>query len=328
MIIDFHNHYFPPAYLDAIRSGGSAFRVTEDDDGNPVLHSPGDYNVLVPGHRDLGFRAKVLEEAGVDGQVLTFTAPGTSIETPDRAVELCRIVNDAFADDVKSWSGRFSALATLPMNAPEAAAEEATRAITDLGLPGVMLLSNASGVPLSEDQFAPVFKALDEAGAVVYIHPTYPVGVEVMEKYMLMPMVGFLMDTTLAAASLVYAGVVERYANIKWVLAHLGGAVPYMAERFDRGFEAYPECRERCTVLPSEQLRDFYYDTVNFDPACLRLALEFAGADNIIAGSDYPHMIGSLDKMVRAIDGMPLSDDERDKVRGGNVARILGLDAR
>ena len=326
MIFDFHNHYFPPAYLDAIRSGGSAFRVTEDDDGNPVLHSPGDYNVLVPGHRDLEFRSKVLDDAGVDGQVLTFTAPGTSIESPDRAVELCRIVNDAFAADVERWAGRFSALATLPMNAPDAAAEEATRATDELGLPGVMLLSNASGVPLSEDQFAPVFKALDSAGAVVYIHPTYPVGVEVMEKYMLMPMVGFLMDTTLAAASLVYAGVVERYPNIKWVLAHLGGAVPYMAERFDRGFEAYPECRERCTVLPSEQLKDCYYDTVNFDPACLRLALEFAGEDRIIAGSDYPHMIGSLDKMVRAIDDMPLSDDARKKVRGGNAARILGLD--
>ncbi|NJD18337.1 MAG: hypothetical protein FIA95_03515, partial [Gemmatimonadetes bacterium] len=118
MIIDFHNHYFPPQYLDAIRSGGSAFRITEDEAGNPVLHSPGDYNVLVPGHRDLAFRARVLDEAGVDKQVLTFTCPGTSIESPDRAVALARIINDAFAADVRAWGGRFSALAHLPMNAP------------------------------------------------------------------------------------------------------------------------------------------------------------------------------------------------------------------
>ena len=325
MIIDFHNHYFPPQYLDAIRTGGSAFRVTEDGEGNPVLHSPGDYNVLVPGHRDLAFRVRVLDEAGVDRQVLTFTCPGTSIEAPDRAVALSRIINDAFAADVRSWGGRFTALAHLPMNAPDAAAEEATRAVTELGLPGVMLLSNASGVPLSDDRFLPVFEALDRVGAVVYIHPTYPVGVEVMEKYMLMPMVGFLMDTTLAAASLVYAGVVERFPSITWVLAHLGGAVPYMAERFDRGFEAYPECRERCTVTPSEQLKAFYYDTVNFDTACLALAKGFAGADHLLAGSDYPHMIGSLSKMRASIDAMELTDEERSGVRGGNAARILGM---
>jgi len=325
MIIDFHNHYFPPQYLDAIRTGGSAFRVTQDADGNPVLHSPGDYNVLVPGHRDLAFRARVLDDAGVDKQVLTFTCPGTSIETPDRAVELARVINDAFASDVRAWGGRFTALAHLPMNAPDAAAEEATRALTELELPGVMLLSNASGMPLSDDRFLPVFEALNRAGAVVYIHPTYPVGVEVMEKHMLMPMVGFLMDTTLAAASLVYAGVVERFPAIRWVLAHLGGAVPYLAERFDRGFEAYPECRERCTVAPSDQLKAFYYDTVNFDPACLALAKGFAGAGHLLAGSDYPHMIGSLAKMKASIDAMELTNEERAGVRGGNAARILGL---
>ncbi|MDH5759402.1 MAG: amidohydrolase [Gemmatimonadota bacterium] len=325
MIIDFHNHYFPPRYLDAIRSGGSHFRVTTDDDGNPVLHSPGDYNVLVPGHRDLDFRARVLDEVGVDRQVLTFTAPGTSIETPDRAVELSRVINDAFAEDVAAWKGRYTALAHLPMNAPDAAAEEAERVLGELGLPGVMFLSNASGVPLSDDRFLPVWEVLNRHRAVAYIHPTYPVGVEVMEKYMLMPMVGFLMDTTLATASLVYAGVVERHPDITWVLGHLGGAVPYLAERFDRGFEAYPECRERCTVLPSEQLRNFYYDTVNFDPACLRLALEFAGADHIVAGSDYPHMIGSLEKMKSSIAGMPVTDEERAGIYGGNAARILGM---
>lgn len=326
MIIDFHNHYYPSRYLDEIRERGSHFTVTTDADGNPVLHSPGDYNVLVPGHRNLDVRERVLEEAGVAKQVLSFTAPGTSMESPERSIELSRIVNDAFASEVERRSERFTALATLPMNDPAAAAEEAGRAIGALGLPGVMLFSNASGVPLHDDRFAPVFETLSRAGAVVYIHPTYPVGVEVMEEYMLMPMVGFLMDTTLAAAGLIYSGTVERFPDITWVLAHLGGAVPYLAERFDRGFEAYPACRERCTILPSEQLRDFYYDTVNFDPACLRLALEFAGPDRIVAGSDYPHQIGSLEKMTTSIAGMDVSDEDREKIRGGNAARILGLD--
>lgn len=326
MLIDFHNHYYPFEYLDAIREGDSAFRITEDDDGNPVLHSPGDYNVLVPGHRDLAFRETVLDEAGVDMQVITFTAPGTGIEEPHRAVDLCRIVNDALANEVRTRSDRFTSLATLPMQDPAAAEAEVERALGELGLPGVMLYSNASGVPLHDDRFAGVFRRLDEAGAVVYIHPTFPVGVEVMEEYMLMPMVGFLMDTTLAAAGLVYAGVLERTPRIDWVLAHLGGAVPYMAERFDRGFEAYPACRERCTVRPSEQLREVYYDTVNFDPACLRLAIDFAGADRIVAGSDYPHQIGSLEKMTSSLDALELDEADRRMIRGGNAARILGLE--
>lgn len=325
MIIDFHNHFYPAAYLDQIRRGGSHFTVTEDDEGNPVLHSPGDYNVLVPGHRDLDVRERVLDEAGVGMQVITFTAPGTSIETPERAVTLARVVNDGLAEAVRARPERFTALGTLPMNAPEAAADEASRVLGDLGLPGVMLYSNASGVPLFDARFEPLYERLDEAGAVVYIHPTYPVGVEVMEEYMLMPMVGFLMDTTLAAAGLVYAGVIERFRGITWVLAHLGGAVPYMAERFDRGFEAYPACRERCTIPPSEQLRWLYYDTVNFDPACLRLALDFAGPGRIVAGSDYPHQIGSLEKMTRSLEGLEVTEEERAGIRGGNAARILGL---
>lgn len=327
VLIDFHNHYFPFEYLDAIRDGGSAFRVTTDDDGNPVLHSPGDYNVLVPGHRDLDVRTQVLDEAGVDMQVITFTAPGTSIEEPPRAVELARIINDAFAREVRSRGDRFVALGTLPMNDAAAAAEEAERVVGTLGLPGVMLFSNASGVPLHQPRFEPVFERLNEAAAVVYIHPTYPVGVEVMEEYMLMPMVGFLMDTTLAAAGLVYSGAMERYERITWVLAHLGGAVPYMAERFDRGFDAYPACRERCTVRPSEQLKRVHYDTVNFDPACLRLAIDFAGADRILAGSDYPHQIGSLEMMKSSLGTLGLDEEDLAKIHGGNASRILGLSA-
>lgn len=328
MIVDFHNHYYPPEYLDALRRGDSHYRITEDDAGNPVLHSPGDYNVVVPGHRDIAHRTKVLDEMGVDMQVLSLTCPATSMETPARDVALCHIVNDALAAVVKAQPDRYTALATLPMNDPGAAVEEFSRATVDLGLPGAMLFSNANGVPLSDARFEPLYEKADAAGAVFYIHPTYPVGVEAMTEYMLMPMVGFLMDTTLAAASLVYAGVIERFPRIRWVLAHLGGAVPYMAERFDRGFECLPECAARITTPPSEQLKTFWYDTVNFDTNALRLALDFAGADHIVAGSDYPHMIGSIPKMKSSIAALDVSEDERGAILGGNASRLLGLARR
>ncbi len=328
MIVDVHNHYFPPEFLDAVRRGPSRFRVTEDADGNPVLHSPGDYNVAVRGHRDIGYRAGVLEAAGVDTQLLSFTAPGTTIETPERAVELAALVNDCLAAVVAERSPRFAALATLPLTVPEAAAAELERAMGSLHLPGAMLYGNAAGVPLADDRFRPLWESADARGAVLYIHPTYPLGVEAMTSYMLMPLVGFLFDTTLAAAHLVFAGIPERYPRIRWVLGHLGGAIPYLAERLDRGFTAFPVCRAHLSRRPSEVLREFYYDTVNFDPAALRLALGFAGPRQILAGSDYPHMIGSIEGMLSSIRGLDLPADQQMAVLGANAARLLGLDGR
>ena len=118
MIIDFHNHYYPPAYLDAIQKGPSNVHVTIDSEGNPLLHYPGDYNIVVKGHRDIAFRETVLDRHGVDKQVITFTSPGTQYETPARAVELARMVNDAFAEVVAMRGKHYTSLATLPLNDP------------------------------------------------------------------------------------------------------------------------------------------------------------------------------------------------------------------
>ena len=144
-------------------------------------------------------------------------------------------------------------------------------------------------------------------------------------EYWLMPLVGFLFDTTLAAAHLVFAGVPERFPGIRWVLGHLGGAIPYIAERLDRGYEAFPDCRGAISRSPSEYLKRFYYDTVNFDPNALRLALEFAGPDQILTGSDYPHLIGSIDRMKASLAALPVGEADRAKIAGGNAARLFGL---
>ena len=324
-IVDVHNHYYPPSYIDAIQRGPSNIKVTIDKDGNPLIHYPGDYNVAVRGHRDIPYRAEVLEREGVDTQVVTLTTPGTHVETPARALELAQLVNDDFAAVVRKYNGRFATLATLPLNDPQASARELERAITQLGMPGAMLFSNINGEALSDEKFWPVYEVANQHGAVLHIHPTAPVGVEAMQKYWLMPLVGFLMDTTLAAASLVFAGVPERFPRIRWILGHLGGAIPYLSERLDRGFEAFAECRVNIKRKPSEYLKQFYYDTVNFNPDALQLAIKFAGASQILAGSDYPHQIGSIPKMKEAIGGLPISDADKAAIFGGNAARLLSL---
>ena len=325
-VIDFHNHFYPAAYLDALRRGGSRVQITVDGEGNPVLHYPGDYNVAVRGHRDIAYRAGVLKELGVDTQILSLTTPGTHVEEPALAVKLARIVNDTFATIVRDHGGRFAGIATLPLSDPAASAKELERACRQLGFCGAMVFSNINGIALSDDRFRPVWEVANDLGAVIHIHPTSPVGVEAMKEFWLMPLVGFPLDTTLAAASLVFAGVVERFPRIRWALGHLGGAIPYLVERLDRGFHAFKECRQNIDRPPSEYLREFYYDSVNFDPRALQLAIDFAGADHILAGSDYPHQIGSLPKMFESIAALEISDADKSAILGGNAARLLVRD--
>ena len=326
-VVDFHNHYYPPEYVAALKSPASrsVVKVTYDAEDNPCVHYPGDYNILVPGHRDIDYRQRVLDEHAVHTQVLSFTTPGVHVEAPEFAVEWARMINDAFARVVRERAGRFSALATLPLNDPAASTIELERAMTDLGLPGAMVFSNVNHVALADERFAPLWKKADELGAVIYIHPTDPAGVEAMLDYWLMPLVGFLMDTTLAASKLVFSGVVERHPRIRWVLTHMGGAIPYLAERLDRGYRAFADCRRNIGRPPSEYLRTFYYDSVNFNASAMRLALDFAGEDRILAGSDYPHQIGSIPLMLDTLRTLDVPDRVREKILGGNAAKLLAL---
>src|SRR5438477_5085713 len=156
MIIDVHNHFYPPEYLDALKAGDSLVKLTIDSEGNPCLHYPGDYNVAVQGHRDIAYRQTVLEQEGVDTQIITFTTPGTHVEPAERAIRFARLVNDAFATIVRERGPRFVSLATLPLNDPAASVAELSRAMTKLGMPGAMLFSNVNGVALADARFHPL----------------------------------------------------------------------------------------------------------------------------------------------------------------------------
>ena len=303
MIIDFHNHYYPPEYLDAVKAGRSSIKLDYDAEGNPRLHYPGDYNILVPGPPRPGLsRSACWPSTASTCRWPRSPRPGVHMETPALAVELARRVNDAYGAE-RTRRKAFTFLATLPLNDPGGVGRRARAGDERWDCPARWCSATSTACALADARYEPLWQKADELNAVIYIHPAHPLGVEAMEQYWLMPLVGFLMDTTLAAAHLVFAGIPRRYPRITWVLCHMGGAIPYLAERLDRGYEAFADCRANIDQPPSAYLKQFYYDTVNFDPSCIELAIAFAGVDHILAGSDYPHQIGSIPKMLQALQG-------------------------
>jgi len=325
MIVDFHNHYYPEAYLTELERGRSRVKVERDDQGRTLVRYPGDYNVVVRGHRNLEERIQVMDRAGVDVQAYSLTTPGLHVEKTKRGVELARVVNDAFAEGAERYPGRFAPLAALPLQDPRASVKEAERALTTLGHRGVLLFSHINDRHLDDPEYLPLFELLEDLQAPIFIHPTSPRGLEGIEEYRLTAILGFLFDTTVAVARLIFSGVLERHPGMTLVLGHLGGTIPYLVERMDRGFEAYRECRAHIPKPPSEYVRGMYIDTVNFQPEALAMGLAFMGADRLVLGTDYPHEVGNVDRALGAVRGLGLDAGDEARVLGTTAKGLLGL---
>jgi aminocarboxymuconate-semialdehyde decarboxylase len=327
VIIDLHTHFYPPEYLTALEALHSSLEVTCDRNGNKVVKDRGARILTItPEMSDPASRLREMDDAGVDVQVLSLSTPNVYPFSKDDSVDLASRCNNYLADLAADYPDRFKCLASVPLNAPDAAVRELERAIGDLGMNGLILGSNINGEPLNAPGFQPFFEEVDRLGLTVLIHPMTPAGVEKMYEYGLAPIVGFVFDTTMALTRMVYDGMMERYQNIKFVVAHLGGAIPYLFERINNGYRAYPECRERIGALPTEYLKKLYYDTVSFYEPALMCAYETVGAEHMVLGSDYPHVIGSIGEAVSSIEALPVAQGEKELILGKNAQRILQLE--
>lgn len=325
MIIDFHNHFYPKAYIDELRKDGGYASITKDEKGRLLIRYTGDYNIVVGPHVVLDDRIKAMDKHGVDVQVLTLTTPGVERENPERGVKLARLTNDGFREIVEKNPERFTALATLPLQDPPAAVEELERAVSECGLRGAMLLSNVNGKPLDAEEFLPIYEKAVKLDVPLYIHPTSPINHGAMDDYRLVPILGFGVDTTLAVLRLVFGGVMGRLPNLKLVASHLGGVYPYLRGRIETGYDAYPECKVNMTKPPSVYLKKIWVDSICYDSDVFMSAYAFVGADKIVMGSDFPHQIGDLERSVERITSLPIGDDEKEKILGGNAAELLKL---
>ena len=322
--LDLHTHYYPPAYFEKIRALPSEFSFDRSPSGQTIITYRGArFFGVTPPMTDVSKRLEDMDRVRIDVEVVSLSTPNVFFTDAHHQPEIARLVNDAYAELIAKHPTRFKAFASIPMDDPDAALKELHRAIDELKMNGVILLSNIGGKPLTAPEYRPFFAEANRMKLCILLHPMLPANTDLFREYVLGPIVGFMFDTTLAVARMCFDGMLREFPDIRWIVAHLGGAVPYLMERMDNGWRDFPECRAKIDELPSVYLKRLYYDTVNFNPHLLKMVRDMIGADHLVMGSDYPHLLGSIDRAVSSIENLDIPDDEKHQIFEGTALSIL-----
>lgn len=316
--IDIHNHLYPENYWKALLKISE--RVTFPVDVRRIMSYYANKGLLVKPEETVG----PLEKLGIGVQVLSLSIPNVYMPEAAMSLDLAQMANDAYAEIRRKFPGKFYVLASVPLNFPELAIKELDRAIGKLGMNGVVLGSNIAGKPLSSPEFFPFYERVNELKLPILIHPMSPPHMEEDDEFFTAPLVHYLFESTLAVTKMVFAGVFERFPNIIMILPHLGGAIPYIQGRIDSGYRNHPPCRKNISKKPSEYFKEFYYDTVSFNVAALRCALEIVGPEHLVFGTDYPFQpLEGITLINESLDALGLSVKDREAIEYGNLLRIL-----
>lgn len=324
MRMDLHTHYYPSRYFETIRDTPSDFSFGTDPTGRTIIKHRGArfFGITTP-MTDPARRLEDMDRVGIDVEVISLSTPNVFFADAPSQPDVARMVNDAYAELIAIHPKRFKGFASIPMDAPDAALKELHRAIDGLKLNGVILLSNIQGRPLTAPVYRPFFEEANRMGLCIFLHPMLPAHSEPFNEYVLGPLVGFPFDTTLAVARMCFDGLFRDFPDIRWIIGHLGGAIPYLMERLDNGFRDFAECRAKLDELPSAFLKRLHYDTVTFSPYALNMVRDLVGTDHMVMGSDYPHMLGSIDRAVSSIEGLNIPAGEKERIFSGTALSIL-----
>ena len=322
--LDLHTHYYPESYFERIRELPSEFSFARSTSGQTIITYRGArFFGVTPAMTDVARRLADMDRVGIDVEVVSLSTPNIFFADAQHQPEIARMVNDAYAELIAKHPTRFKGFASIPMDNTDAAIAELHRAIDDLKLNGVILLSNIGGRPLTSPEYRAFFAEANRMKLCILLHPMLPANADPFREYVLGPIVGFMFDTTLAVARMCFDGMLKEFPDIRWIVAHLGGAVPYLIERMDNGWRDFPECRAKTDELPSVYLKKLYYDTVNFNPHMLMMVREMIGANRMVMGSDYPHLLGSIDRAVSSIESLDIPAEEKRQIFEGTALSIL-----
>lgn len=306
--------------------------VAEEVWGSTRPRNAGEWDRIRTALQDTGEdRLAVMDEAGIDVQVLSLVAPGSQTVDQQRAVPLARQVNDQVAEAVRAHPDRFDALASLPTQDPEAAAVEACRAVEQLGFCGVVFNGHTGGRFLDQPEFEPVLSAVEQLGVPMYLHPTYPPEA-VAEVYFggMDPAVGgalstagwgWHVETGLHVLRMAAGGVFDRHPGLQVVVGHMGENLPFSLLRADAVLSPLMSGPRTLaeTVREHVHLTICGYTTV----PPLQCALDVFGADRVLFSADHP--FGDSAKHSAFLDSAPIAPADREKIAHGNAERLFGL---
>jgi aminocarboxymuconate-semialdehyde decarboxylase len=333
MIVDFHAHLYPRAYMDEIAKRGAPYGVglTINEKGLEILHFESiAFWAYLEDFRNVDARLNVLDKAGVDLQVLSMGPPMCYWADSKLAIDLCQIMNDSLAAVVAKHPNRFAALAALPLQDVPAAQDEIKRSTMSLGLRGVQMGTNINGKELDHPDLWPLYEQIEANDLPIFVHPINPLGQPNIHDYRLDLTVGFPFETTLAAARLIFGGVMEQFPKLKVCFAHLGGALPYLKDRLDIGWQArdvFPGRRTTIPKPPSEYIKNYYFDVVACSDSALQCAFDCVGADHLVVGSDAPFAVGDVKKSIDCVQRFGnATANEKSMILHKNALRLLKID--
>jgi aminocarboxymuconate-semialdehyde decarboxylase len=247
---------------------------------------------------------------------------------PAEGLYRCRIQNEGLARLHAEHPDRVSVLGAVPLQDPELAASELVALMASGSFVGVEITASVAGVYLGDPSLAPFWAAAEISGALVFVHPTTNAFAEpAFGDYYLHNLVGNPMETTLTAAHMVLAGVMERHPHLKVLLAHGGGAIRALSGRLRHGHEAIAAAGAALSEPPEASIRRFLFDTVTHDPELLRELVSGVGSDHVLLGSDYPFDMADPHP-VETVRQAGLDEEDEAAVLCGNAERLLAIGVR
>jgi aminocarboxymuconate-semialdehyde decarboxylase len=328
-VIDVHAHLLPRSAIAAAENGEAWFgsEIERDDLGRPVVVT-GERREGMGGkahYESIERRLERMDEMGVDVQVLSLNPIFfRHYLDPDNAVEASRSVNDEIAGFIERWPTRFAGYGALPMQDPGRAIAELERVMAIDGMIGACVGTHVDGANWDEPHLFPVLEAAQELGALVFFHPSDRRLEAHLPRYHLHNSIANPTETTIAIASIIHGGIVDRLPDLQMLFAHGGGYACCGAARFDHGYTVRAEAREHASMLPSEYLSRLWYDSLVHDHGMLRRLIDVVGIDRVMLGTDFPADMGQPDP-VDWIERSDLTNDERLAVLGANAAGLLGI---